>query len=655
MQDMITSLISKGNYDEYDIDDVCAMLFTADDEYEIDGDLTSFELSDAQYDVIKFNAKRLAPAHKYFTGVGSDVRGGKIDLPNYMPSLNQIEVGDIGRWIIDNNLHQECIVLSDKMDGVSIQLIYNADGSLRIAYSRGNGLKGADVTRHVRRMKKVPLQIEPTGSVVEIRAEVELSNSIFEELKTQVFKSDGSPYKNPRNMTAGMMNSSEAHQAFYDVVDVFTYEIMNTTLDKLTTLQRLDEMRFTVVCYCALDGCDLNDDKLAEYLNRRRNDIDYDIDGLVLTVDSYIVSGKLDVGMKGAANPKSSIKYKVADASNYHMATCTGVTYNVSKHAFGKPQINLEPFDIQGVTVSNTTGFNAKFIHDNNIGAGAKILMTRSGDVIPYVVKVSEGVETWAQPDDGYEYKWNDTAVDLVLVDPDSHPTVQLRRMTDFCNSLELPVLREGNVQKLITDGYDSVESILLASKEQLVQTLGANGEKAYDGIHKRLSNVKYYEIAGSVHAFGRGVGKRKFEDLFASGILPMEEDGTYDMTKLTVSKIIGVKGFEVVTAEKIMEGLDEFMNFWDNICHLVHIPTLSSSGSLNDEMIVFTGFRDKDLKADVESAGGKMQSSVNGKTTILVCLDPTSTSGKVKKARDKGVTIVSPDEIKERILMGNL
>lgn len=656
MQTIINDLLSKGNYVDYDVDVICAILQKADDEYTNDGELSSFELSDNEYDIIKFNARRLAPSHIYFTGVGSDVRGGKIDLPNKMPSLEQVEIGDIEKWISDNNLKNEYIIATDKMDGTSIQLIYDEEGELRIAYSRGNGLQGADVTRHVRRMKKVPVKIKATGQTFETRAEVELSNSAFDELKSQVFKSDGKPYKNPRNMTAGMMNKEEAHQEFYDAVDIFFYEWINCNVtSKSETIETLHDGGLKTVTWKCVLGEDLTDEFLADYLEERKENLDYDIDGLVLTVNDGALKRSMDKGITGKSNPKSSVKYKVADASNYALVPVLDVDYQISKDGYANPVIRLEPFDIQGVTVSNTHGFNAKFIKDNMIGKGSILLMTRSGDVIPFVVKVNTHSEEWIQPTDDYEYVWNETGVDLILKDPDSHPEVRLQRVVAFCTSLELPMLKEGSIGKLFAAGIDTIEDILLASKEDLVNAMGKNGEKAWDGIHARLSNVRQYELAGSTPYFGRGVGKRRFEELFASGDWTKEEDGSIDMQQLTHSGIIAVKGFEEKTADKIMEGVARYQAFLDKVGSVItYAKDLdNSSGNLAGAMVVFTGFRDKDLQVQVESAGGKMQSSVNGKTTILVASDPNKSSGKLDKARAKGIVILSPEQIQEKIMVG--
>jgi DNA ligase (NAD+) len=647
-QTMIENLLG-GKFDQYDIDDITAMLAIADDEYTNDGEITSFVLDDPQYDFIKLNAKRLDPANVYFTGVGADVRGGKVELPNAMPSLNQVEIGEIAGWVTDNNLHDEDTVITDKMDGTSLQVIYDKNGDLQIAYSRGNGLQGADVTRHVRRIQSIPNKIDTTGGL-EVRCEVEIADSEFEILKTKVMSRSGRPYKNPRNMIAGMMNSKVIDEERLPSITVFGYEIMRSSLPKKDMLIRLEELGFTVVEWTVCKGSGLTDDSLAEYLNKRRDVLDFAIDGIVIDVNDENKRAAMDVGITGKANPNSSVKYKVADADNFHVATVAGVTYNTSKHGYHKPQINFEPFDLCGVTISNTNGFNAGFIRDNKIGAGTKLLMTRSGDVIPYVVKVIEGTDA-VMPDG--DNVWTESKTDLMLRDPESCDTVRLQRMVDFTLSLELPYLREGNLQKLFDAGYDSIDKLVHCSEADLIVVLGTNGTKAYLGMQKRFDSIHFHDVIGSTCFFGRGLGKRKFKKLFEGRDWEMAGPVPNLANVMDHKAICSIESFKEKTADKIINGMPAFIEFFNataDVFKYIDPADIEVGDELAGEKIVFTGFRDKDLKAAVEAAGGTMQSSISGKTTLVVTTNPSGTSSKLKKARDQGTPIISVDDLRARL-----
>lgn len=357
------------------------------------GDVSGQEspVTDSQYDNLYLYTKMLLPTHKYFIGVGSDVRGGKVDLPYEMGSLNQVQIGDIVDWVNKNKLHNEEHVVSDKMDGTSAMVIYGTDGTGQIAYSRGNGVQGADISRHIFKFKKVPNKIDkfPPGGL-DIRAEVELTETGFKALHAAgVRRKGGQPYKNSRNMVAGLMNSSTIPDVCYEYLNLVCYEVLGLQADKKAQLRLLEANGFQVVNYAIMKGSQLTDGYLAKYLASRKAVLDYAIDGIVIECNDVDCRVRMNP-TKDTLNPGYAIKYKVADADNHAVAVVKSITWNISKHGYLKPQINIEPIELVGVTISNCTGFNARYIYDNKIQPGTKINITRSGDVIPTVLGVVE-------------------------------------------------------------------------------------------------------------------------------------------------------------------------------------------------------------------------------------------------------------------------
>jgi len=631
-----------GSFEDYDFETILSVLTTLDDLYH-NGE-EAF-VSDDEYDALKLFAERLDPTHVYFTGVGSDVRGGKVKLPFEMGSLDQVQIGDIRQWIKENELDDEDIVLSDKMDGTSNLMLFNDEGNLQIAYSRGNGTEGADISRHISKIKDVPNGIP---FKMNVRAEVELTETDFEFLRTKVMSRSGKPYKNARNMVAGLMNAKKNDPIVYDYLKVIVYEMVGSDLGKRDQLEALERAGFHVVEYTTAKGKDLTDEFLADYLNKRREEIDYAIDGLVLDVDDKETRLEMNP-TRDTLNPAYSIKYKVADASNQAIAKVKSVTWNVSKHGYLKPQVNIEPVDLVGVTVSNATGFNAKFIYDNKVGRGAEVRITRSGDVIPFIQEVVKPAKNWHEPEQNWV--WNETGVDAILTDAHTVLEVAIQQAIDFFASMEAPHLKEGNVRQMFewndyATSREAIVEMLNASKDHWLTVIGANGQKIYDGLRAKMSDMPLYVLAGSSPFFGRGVGKRKFKKLLTG--LQVKSFG--ELPLLNKAQICSVEGFEDKTASKIVSGIEEFMGFIDEIQNMNLVSELpsTSGGSMSGEKVVFTGFRDKELQAQVEAEGGTMQSAVSSKTTILVAKNPNSNSGKMKKARDNGTRVMGIEEFKE-------
>jgi NAD-dependent DNA ligase len=164
-------------FEEFNVTEICEVLKLADDFYENTNEGDPI-FSDSDYDTLKRFAERVDPTNPYFLGVGSDVRGGKVNLPFEMGSLNQVFHGEIIDWIKKWKLYGYYGVISHKLDGTSGMVIYDNTGKFQIAYSRGNGRQGADISRHLSQMPSVPKQFMANIAMT-VRGENIISKSNF--------------------------------------------------------------------------------------------------------------------------------------------------------------------------------------------------------------------------------------------------------------------------------------------------------------------------------------------------------------------------------------------------------------------------------------------------------------------------------------------
>lgn len=626
------------NFEEATIDELVAALEAADDFYHNSGEPI---VDDNEYDIAKRYAYSLNPAHVYFTGVGSEVRGGKVKLPYQMGSLDQVYEGEIEEWVSKNDLSDETVLITDKLDGTSAMIIYGDDGELQIAYSRGNGIEGADITRHIRQIPSVPYRVN--GPMV-VRAEVIIPVEKFEAARTVQKSRSGAEYKNPRNMVAGIMNAKANSDEIYNHIHVVAYEVVGDQKSKSAQLAQLGDEGFLLPGYELMTGRHMNDFELTKLLNDRRGFSPYELDGIVLDVNDADARGRLNP-TKSTLNPAYAVKYKVASADNVKNVRVLEVEWNVSKHGYLKPRVRIEPTELVGVTIQHATGFNAKFIKENSIGEGAIIKITRSGDVIPFILETLEPGNLELP-----EGEWTETGVDLIATSGAAADEAKFKQIVDFFASIDAPNLKEGSVRKLLDSGMNDIEDIINAEEIDFIVAMGKNGTKAFEGLRERLNNIYVHDFIGSTPFFGRGVGKRKFKKLFES----VDHDqllNAVDAGQLThlVSVIESVEGFDNKTALKIVGGLDLYKTFLelveDNITFVV--PKITGV-TMEGQNVVFTGFRDKALAAEVEANGGKVASGVSKKVTMLVAANPNSNSGKVKKARDYGIEVVGLDDFKQ-------
>ena len=597
-----------------------------------DNDGESF-LTDAQYDELEKMLRSLNPKNPFLSTVGSDVRGGKVDLPHPMGSLDQVYEGETLKWVQANGWEDEYFVISDKQDGTSA-LNRHSKGKLQISYSRGNGFQGADITRHMCRIKATP-----TGAKLnaDVRLEVIMADSVFDKLRAEAEAEGGRTYKNPRNYVAGRMNASSSPDSFYDNVKVIATSIVEPLMSKSDQFRVLEEAGYEVTPYIRVKGREMTDEFLIAFLNERREKSPTAIDGIVIDLDNLAIVETLTRN-SSSINPISSKKFKVGSEDNVAIATVREVHWNPSKAGYLKPRVEIDPVDLVGVTITYATGFNAKFIRDNIIGPGAKIQITRSGDVIPFIQKVVEiapqGAQMPAVEDFGL-MGWTEGDVDLVMLNPEGNRAVGLEviNSTFGVTGLDVPHLREGSIEKLYDAGLMTCAAIIKADEATLKAAAGDSaGTKIYNGLKLKLGNVELGILAGATSLLGRGIGRRKMTKVVAA----LGNDPILQGTA-TVEDIAKLEGFERKTAQTIVDNLPKFLDFLkeiDGYYTLVAPKEKVVGGDLDGITVVFTGIRDKDLEAKIEARSGRIGSSVNKDTTYLVAKDPTGNSSKLVKAR---------------------
>ncbi len=629
-----------------DIEDIIALLKECDDAYFNGGESP---LSDREYDTLKRRAFLMEPSNEYFVQVGSEVRGGKVKLPYSMGSLNQVYEGEIKDWVAKYDLHEQDVIVSHKLDGVSCMLVYN-NGKLSIAYSRGNGIEGADITRHIKKIPSVPLTVDAEYLVV--RAEVIMSNDIFAEFYSEKFK-------NPRNTVAGAMNRKETEDSILRHLNVVAYEIVAGTVrgepefnlkTKSVTLKALRELGFDVVTNYSVKASTLSDEYLAAAFSEARGESQYELDGLVVTVDDHAAMPRLSAS--STLNPEHSVKYKVLDENSIVETFVKEVHWEVSKSGFIKPRVEILPVELFGTTVKFATGFNAKFIIDNGIGPGAKVKITKAGMVIPYIVSVvSPASAPGLPPEELGKWELNDTGVEAVLVDKESEAVV-FKQVLDFFETYKVDLLKEATLTQVwrtlpSTKYEDAICDICDLTESEWIKIVGANGSRIYNSIRNRLGNSKPETFFGACRYMGIGFGVRK-----AKALLVGIKDIYNDVKNLTMEEVLEKEGFDTKTASMVIAGIPQTLALMDKLIDMgiLNFVVEQKTTELSNVNVVMTGFRDAELQATIESMGGKVSSGVSKKTTHLLCLDPSSKSSKMLKARELGVKVMTPDDFKMEV-----
>jgi DNA ligase (NAD+) len=598
-------------------------------------------IPDVQYDALKREVFALDPQHDYFSSVGSPVRGGKVKLPYNMGGLDQIYEGEFDKWVVKYGLSDKDLIISEKLDGVSVLLIYK-NGKLSQAFSRGNGTEGADITRHIKYCN-VPLTLENTHSdfipeLLVVRAEAIMKNQIFD-------LNYAKKYSNARQMVAGCLNRKETDSNILRHIDIVAYQLVDETNKENYTsfAESLNQIRwygFKVAYYEADSASAHSDESLSATLMRYKETSLYELDGIVITIDKPYEAK--NIRKRDTLNPEHSLKYKILDKDSILESEVVNVHWAISKSGFYKPRVEISPVRLFGTTVTFATGFNGKYIYENSIGPGAKIKLTKSGSVIPYILEVVKPANTPQMPNGGWI--WDENKVEAIVSDNENSEIVYQQAL-HFFKTLEVEQLRESSLTKVIeyikeyqpnlTFNTLISETIYLLD-EDWKRILGANGSKVSISLNKKLDSMPPEKLLGACPFFGFGFGVRKAKKLLK--VLTIDD---ILRGKVSEDQVRNIEGFDK-TSTTFVNGINDFINFYGLISDYVTFSDgpQTVSDKLKDEVIVMTGFRDKNLQEQIESLGGRVASAVSGKTTIVITNDVNSSSSKIKKAKSMGIPV---------------
>lgn len=585
-------------------------------------------MTDSEYDILKEELENRDPNHKLLKQIAEETHSkNKVKLPFHMGSMDKMKPGSgtIDRWI---NKYNGPYVISDKLDGTSALLILRDDGK-NMLFTRGNGTIGTDISSMLTDIKGIPkLKMNMV-----VRGELLISNSIFEENKET--------YVNARAMINGLVGKKKISKKELQNIIFVSYEILEPYDIPSNQFKLLKKLKFEVVSNKEFKT--INEDILSSHLKKRKKETLYDIDGIIITDNN-----KHERNTDG--NPKYSIAFKELLEDQIVETEVTDVEWRVSKDGLIKPRVHVKPTIIGGITIIHVTGHNAKNVVDNGIGIGAKIKLTRAGEVIPYIVEVIKKVKPTLPK---IAYKWNETKVDYI-VDKDNlgeneSNDILVKNLTYFFKKMEIKYVDESIIRKMIDVGLDNITSIIEAKVEDFLEIEGFKEKmatKIYSNIQNAIKDVDVTKVMTASNLFGHGLGSKKLA-------LILKSDPNILKVKLSknkfIEKIKEIDGFDVKTASQFVENIEKFNKFLEKnkkIKIKVVTKETKSNGKFKNLKFVFTGFRDKELEKIIEKEGGTLSSAVSGNTDFVVTIDKDSDSSKVTKAKSLGIKILTKLEL---------
>lgn len=590
-------------------------------------------MSDSKYDQLIDELAQLSPGDELLTKVGHTPadESRKSKLPIEMASMNKIKsMEDIDDWCrLKGISRSELVIITPKYDGLSL-CVNEKTGE---AFTRGDGTVGQKSNEHYKlignHLENLPDPWPKTGGIKFTYGEVMMSKKTFIEKYATEFA-------NPRNLVAGLLNSKEPSDILKDCNyikygSVIQGEFLDSFKTKKSILDNLNSGQQIQVPYHVCKISDLQENLLIDLFHKFS--AEYEIDGLIIEINDLKLQSQL--GRETSSNnPVWARAFKHPSFEQSAETEVIGITWNISKQGLLKPTLHINPVKLDGVTVSNVTGNNARFVKDFGLGAGAIVRIVRSGMVIPKIVDVTKKVEF--QMPDVPNIDWNENGVELItLTETDEQ---KLKKLIAFFEILEADNVSEGVITQLWDAGHKSVKDILNLTTKDLEQIDGFGKRKAeivFNSIKKSITGVSLSKLQ---HATGiyPGLGSKK---------LALLEHFT---SKPTIDQVISIEGFAEISAKTYIDNYDNFFNFIKDLPISIEekLEVAPVGTDLEGKQFVFTGVRDKFAEEVIISKGGKIASSVSRNTTHLVCKDPNSGSSKLEKAKSLGVEIISLDEL---------
>jgi DNA ligase (NAD+) len=621
------------------------------------------EISDAEYDALFLELRRIEEERPALVTSDSPTQrvGGeasdqfaKVRHRSPMLSLqNAFDEGEIRAF--DKRVRaaigdQVTYCAELKIDGLAINLTYEK-GRLQRAATRGDGTVGEDVTANIRTIRSAPLTITPLKGLpdlFEVRGEVYFPIAAFEKLNREVEASGRTRYVNPRNTAAGSVRQIDPNVTASRDLQTFMYTLdpAGPTRSQWEVLGALEKMGFRVNKHRRRLS---SIDEVIEYHSewqRRRHELEHEIDGIVVKVDSF--PQQLELGFV-ARSPRWAIAFKYAPEEAETVVE--EIACYVGRTGVLTPVAHVKPVVVGGVTIRNITMHNEAQVNEKGVYVGARVIIHRAGDVIPEIVSVKEPKAGWKMPATcpvcGGEVVREEPYIAHRCINPFCGAQ-RLERLRHFASrgALNIEGLGYATLGQVIERGWvEDPTDLYRLTKEQVIQLEGF-AEKSAQNLLDRLAESRRPQLGRFLYALGIPQVGEATADLLAGDFGTIEKLRVASEEDLMKVEGIGPnmarevhlyfqgRGGELV-GKLLAAGIEP---------QAVEAP---GEGPLTGKTFVFTGTLETmsrpDAEALVRRLGGKAASAVSSKTDYVVA--GTAAGSKLEKANKLKVAILDEEQ----------
>jgi DNA ligase (NAD+) len=551
-----------------------------------------------------------------------------------------------------------------KIDGLSVSLHYE-NGILQVGATRGDGQTGDNVTPNVKTIKTIPLKLKTDlREAIEIRGEVFMARSVFEKINAELDMQGEKLYANPRNFASGTLRQLDSAIVASRRLDMFPYDVWQGNQKPFAShwenFMWLEDQGFNVNPNRAL--CENIDEVIAFTVQMLalRDSLDYDIDGVVVKVNSTALQQEFGATTKA---PRWAIAYKYP--AMQATTKLNGITVQVGRTGALTPVAELEPVLLAGTVVSRASLHNEDEIKRLNIKIGDSVLIEKSGEIIPQVLQIVESKRTGAEID--YEFPQNCPICGSEAVRPegeavrrctnDDCPAKLKARLAYFAarKAMDIEGLGDVLVETLVDLKMVKNVADLYDLKVEQISNLERKAEKSASKLIEQIENSKSRGLQRLLYGLDiRHVGER-YAKILANHFRDIENLKTASVEQLDdipeIGLTVAVSVFNWFHHDKNLH-LIERLQATGVQTEIDATQTANLDERFVGKTFVLTGkleqFTRDEAARLIEQRGGRVASSVSKNTNFVVA--GSEAGSKLTKAESLGVKVLNEDEFREMV-----
>lgn len=617
-------------------------------------------VSDAEYDKLYRELVELETAHPELVLPNSPTHrvGGKIldgfekyshvyPLFSLQDAFSREEL-DAFDQRVRKEFPQATYICELKIDGLSISLTYEA-GNLVVGATRGDGSVGENITENLKRVADIPLTL-PEAVDVTVRGECYMPKASFDRVNQQRQEAGEAEFANPRNAAAGTLRQLDTGVVAQRGLATFLYQEASPSeaTSQSQVLKKLDSLGFVTNHDYQL--ADSMDDVWAfiEKMAERREDLPYEIDGIVIKVNDLAIQEELGFTVKA---PRWAVAYKFP--AEEKEAQILSVDWTVGRTGVVTPTANLSPVQLAGTTVSRATLHNVDYITEKDIRIGDTVIVYKAGDIIPAVLKVVDKYRKDQEvmpvpshcPSCQSDLQHYEDEVALRCINPIC-PSQLMSKLEHFASrdAMNIAGLGSSIVEKLFVSGLvKDVADIYKLTVDDLL-TLEGFKEKSADKLYQAIQTSKSNSAERLLFGLGiRHVGSK------ASKILLENFGDLESLAQASQDEIASLEGLGQVIAKSLTSffassGAQQLLaELKENAVNLAYLGQVADeNAALSGLTVVLTGKLERmkrgEAKAKLEALGANVAGSVSKKTNLVIA--GADAGSKLAKAQELGIEI---------------